>query len=61
MLEVASEQDRVEAWRTRELEEIGFDSSTALQLAMNTSVDLHRARTLRKQGCPLETIARILT
>lgn len=55
-----SEQDTVELWRAARLEEIGFDSLTALRLAMLPSVDIHRAEQLRIQRCPLHLIAAIL-
>ena len=55
-----SEEERVLAWRVDQLESAGFDSVTALELALRRDVDLHRAVGLARSGCPLETARRIL-
>jgi hypothetical protein len=52
--------DPVFRWRLERLEQAGYDTCTALELAGRADVDLHFALKLRKQGCPAETAARIL-
>jgi hypothetical protein len=53
--------DKVGAWRQQVLEEAGFSIESAILLASNTSVDLHRAVELLRSGCPVSTALRILT
>jgi hypothetical protein len=55
-----SEQCRVERWRAEQLIAAGYEILPALQLAAHPSVDLHRACTLRSQGCPDELALQIL-
>jgi len=55
-----SEEERVIKWRNEELERAGFDQFAALELALRTDVDLHRATALVRGGCPQETARRIL-
>lgn len=55
-----SEEERVLAWRVDRLERVGFDPATALELALRRDVDLHRAVSLARSGCPLATARRIL-
>jgi hypothetical protein len=55
-----SEEERVISWRAEELMRAGFDGCTALELALVPHVDLHKAVSLLRCGCPLETAVRIL-
>jgi hypothetical protein len=55
-----TEQERVERWRSEELERGGYDHESAVQLASRADVDLHRAIELIRSGCPPETALRIL-
>jgi hypothetical protein len=55
-----SENERVERWRTEELERVGYDPESAARLAARHDVDLHRAVELLRMGCPPETALRIL-
>jgi hypothetical protein len=57
---VETEQERVERWRSEELERNGYDHDSAVQLAARPDVDLHRAIELVRSGCPAETALRIL-
>jgi hypothetical protein len=47
-------------WRAERLVAAGYDEGTALALALDASVDLHRAVDLVHRGCPPETALRIL-
>jgi hypothetical protein len=55
-----TEEERVLFWRAEELVRAGYDDETAIELAMETDVDLHRAIALRRRGCPPRTALRIL-
>jgi hypothetical protein len=55
-----TELERVERWRTEELIRGGFDVESAVLLAAEPGVDLHRAIELIQRGCPPELAARIL-
>ena len=57
---VVSEEERVVLWRAEELEHIGFDDESAIELAMEPSVDLHLARKLVRNGCSPSVAFRIL-
>jgi hypothetical protein len=48
-------------WRLEQLCAAGYDGETAIELALNTEIDLHRAVSLLHRGCPAETARRILT
>ena len=52
--------DRIVGWRLEELKRAGYDDSTALAIAADTSIDLHRATDLARCGCPQALAARIL-
>jgi hypothetical protein len=51
---------RVLGWRIEQLIAVGFDSDSALVLALDRSIDLHEATELVRRGCPPETAFRIL-
>jgi hypothetical protein len=55
-----TEEERVLFWRAEELMRAGYDDEIAIELAMETHVDLHLAIKLRRQGCRPETALRIL-
>lgn len=55
-----TEDDRVINWRIAELERAGYDEVSALEVALATDVDLHRAIGLVRAGCPVDTAVRIL-
>jgi hypothetical protein len=55
-----TEAERVIRWRAEELERAGYEERAALQLALRTDVDLHKAMELLSLGCPAETALRIL-
>ena len=57
---VADTAARVLGWRLEQLCAAGYDGVTALELALDTSIDLHRAVSLIRRGCPAETARRIL-
>jgi hypothetical protein len=57
---IETESERVERWRTDELLRVGFDFETAVLLAAEPEVDLHRALDLVARGCPPDVAARIL-
>lgn len=51
----------VERWRHEVLVRHGCDFMTALELALNPDVDLHRACDLLDQGCAPEIVSGILS
>lgn len=51
---------RVLGWRIEQLIAVGYDSDSALVLALDRSVDLHEATELVRRGCRPETAFRIL-
>jgi hypothetical protein len=55
-----TEEERVFSWRHASLLGAGYDHRLALKLALRADVDLHLALRLQRDGCPLETAARIL-
>ena len=55
-----SEQDRIEHWRTEELERAGYSHRAAGRLAARHDIDLHRAVSLLKRGCAPELALKIL-
>jgi hypothetical protein len=59
-LQERTEQDRVEAWRLEELLRAGYPEDAATALAPRFDVDLHRAASLLRQGCPPEIAVAIL-
>lgn len=53
------ESERVLLWRIVRLVQAGYDSQSAVDLALSP-VDLHVAVDLRERGCPIELALRIL-
>lgn len=54
------ELERVEAWRTEELERAGYGPDAATELAQRHDIDLHAAVALIERGCPAALALRIL-
>lgn len=54
------EEQSVLEWRLRMLVEAGFKPDAALQLALDSLVDLHEACELHRRGCSEELALRIL-
>jgi hypothetical protein len=57
---VETEAERVERWRADELIRAGFDPDSALKLAADPTVDIHRAAQMLQRGCPPELAVQIL-
>ncbi len=55
-----SEHERIERWRTEELERAGYGQEAAAALASRHDVDLHLAVELVERGCDPELALRIL-
>lgn len=55
-----TEQERIEQWRSEELERAGYPVRAARQLAAQQDVDLHIAVDLLRQGCSVEIALQIL-
>ena len=55
-----TEIERIERWRTEELERAGYEPRAAGRLAVRHDVDLHTAVDLLKRGCPLDLALQIL-
>lgn len=55
-----TELERIEAWRTEELERAGFAPKDAAKLGSRLDVDLHRAVQLVENGCPPDLAVQIL-
>jgi hypothetical protein len=55
-----TELERVELWRSEELERAGFGRRAAGRLAARHDIDLHTAVQLLERGCPPELAVRIL-
>jgi hypothetical protein len=55
-----TEEQRIERWRSQELERAGFDQRSATELARRHDIDLHRAVDLLKTGCPPGLALKIL-
>jgi len=55
-----AEAERVFGWRLEELERVGYDRHTALEVAERTDIDLHVAMSMARAGCPARTAAQIL-
>ena len=55
-----SEVERVERWRTAELERAGYPHDAAARIAARLDVDLHRAVQLLERGCSPELAQKIL-
>jgi hypothetical protein len=54
------ELGRIHRWRLDELLRAGYALPDALEIAVHTEVDLHRATSLVEQGCPSSTAVRIV-
>ena len=59
-LALDTELDRVQEWRTEELERAGYPVRDAARLAERHDVDLHLAIDLILQGCPVPVAVEIL-
>jgi hypothetical protein len=59
-LREGSEIERIEAWRTEELQRAGYDRRSAAELATRHDVDLHKAVDLVRRGCPHDLALTIL-
>jgi hypothetical protein len=55
-----SEIERIERWRSAELERAGFSTAHAAQIAARHDIDLHFAVDLVKSGCPPDVAFSIL-
>lgn len=55
-----SDDELVSAWREHELERAGYPTVVAIQLAADSTVDLHVACDLVRRGCPADIALRIL-
>jgi hypothetical protein len=55
-----TELDRIEHWRTEELERAGYGHRAAGRLAARHDIDLHAAVNLLKRGCAPELALKIL-
>jgi hypothetical protein len=54
-----TEADRLTAWRTQQLQALGYHPEDA-DLWANQGLDWHTLETLITHGCPLDTAIRIL-
>jgi hypothetical protein len=52
--------ERIEQWRSEELERAGFSVRDAARLAARHDVDLHAAVDLVRGGCPHDLALKIL-
>ena len=52
--------DLVRRWRFEELLRAGYTIADALEVALRSDIDLHRATSLVRRGCPSSTAARIV-
>ena len=59
-IRVETEAERIERWRSDELERAGYDPRAAARLAARLDIDLHLATSLLQQGCPPDVALRIL-
>jgi hypothetical protein len=59
-LALDTELDRVQEWRSEELERAGYPVREAARLAERHDVDLHLAIDLISQGCPVPVAVEIL-
>jgi hypothetical protein len=57
---VGTEHVRVLSWRVERLIDAGYDGETALVIGLDERIDLHRAVSLLRAGCPPDTALRIL-
>jgi hypothetical protein len=59
-LQDGTEIERIERWRTEELERAGYTKDAAAKLARRHDVDLHYAVELVARGCPHDLALKIL-
>ncbi len=59
-IHVETESERIERWRSEELERAGYGAADAAEIASRHDVDLHLAVELLERGCPVTTALRIL-
>jgi len=55
-----TEVERIERWRSEELERAGYEAAAASLLASRADVDLHYATDLLRNGCAPELALQIL-
>ena len=55
-----TEIERIEQWRTEELERAGYEPRAAGRIAVRHDVDLHAATKLLECGCPPDLALKIL-
>jgi hypothetical protein len=55
-----TELERIEQWRSEELERAGFEPRAAATIAARHDIDLHRATDLVRNGCAPELALEIL-
>jgi hypothetical protein len=55
-----TEHDSVRRWRSEQLQLAGYPPCDALVLSRRREVDIHRAKALLRNGCPIPTALRIL-
>jgi hypothetical protein len=55
-----TELERIEVWRTEELERAGYSRRAAGRLAARHDVDLHQAVQLLQRGCQPDLALKIL-
>ena len=59
-VQLETEIERIEAWRSDELQRAGYDAVAAGKLAVRHDVDLHLAADLLSWGCPQDLALEIL-
>jgi hypothetical protein len=59
-VQLETEIERIEAWRSEELQRAGYDAVAAEKLAVRHDVDLHVAADLLRQGCSQDLALEIL-
>lgn len=59
-IQVETEAERVEQWRSDLLRQIGYRPTAAAELASRSDIDLHTAADLILDGCPEALALRIL-
>ena len=55
-----NELERIEQWRSEELERAGYDPRAAAEIAGRHDIDLHHATDLLRKGCAPEIALAIL-
>jgi len=59
-VQLETEIERIEAWRSEELQRAGYDAVAAEKLAVRHDVDLHIAADLLRRGCSQDLALEIL-